>query len=104
MGLRDWLSSLQAHPGAAADPDVPCKWLPVIAQDHCTGCGACLNACDSCCLEMVWDFATLARPQDCGSEGHCAEACPVDVITMEWVPITAAPEVGVWRESTAASS
>ncbi|MBI3461858.1 MAG: hypothetical protein HY000_02195 [Planctomycetes bacterium] len=103
MRLRDWLSSSQARSSVPAEPGAPCKWLPVISRDHCTGCALCLNACNSGCIEMVWDFATLTHPQDCGSEGHCAAACPEDVIRMEWVPATGDRQVGVWRETAAAN-
>jgi formate hydrogenlyase subunit 6/NADH:ubiquinone oxidoreductase subunit I len=104
MGLRDWLPSFRTQSSAPAEPDAPCKWLPVISHDDCTGCALCFNACNSGCIDMVWDFATLTQPQDCGGEGHCAEACPADVIRMDWVPATGNRQVGVWRESAAAGN
>jgi formate hydrogenlyase subunit 6/NADH:ubiquinone oxidoreductase subunit I len=102
MWLRDWLLAPQERSGVLAEPEVPRKWLPVISRDHCVGCALCLNACDSGCIEMVWDFATLTRPQDCGSEGHCASACPEDVIKMDWVPTDGDQQVGLWREPAVA--
>lgn len=75
------------------------KWVPVINQDACTGCGCCVQACDHGCLELVWSFATLQQPQACGSEGNCMAACPEDVIRMDWVRMTADQGVGRWREA-----
>ena len=79
----------------------PYKWLPVISTDYCTGCALCLEVCEHKCLEMVWSFATLKRPVDCGSEGNCMDACPEDVIRMEWVSMEGDLDVGRWRESPA---
>jgi ferredoxin len=39
----------------------------------------------------VWDFATLVRPQDCGGDGRCAEACPENLIRMDWIPVSRTP-------------
>ena len=73
------------------------KWLPVINRDCCTGCRSCVDACEHGCLEMdVWEFATLRRPEDCGSEGYCTQACPEDVIRMDWVQTNANRDVGQW--------
>lgn len=63
------------------------RWLPVIDRDFCTGCGACTQACDRRCLELVWDFATLVRPLDCDGDGKCVKACPENLIRMDWVGI-----------------
>lgn len=73
------------------------KWLPVVTQDACTGCGKCVEVCDHECLELVWSFATLRRPLDCGSEGTCMNACPEDAIRMEWVLTLGRSEMGRWE-------
>lgn len=73
------------------------KFVPVIDQDTCTGCATCVEACDHGCLHMVWAFAALARPHDCGSEGTCAAACPEDAIHMEWVGMGECGARGQWR-------
>jgi NAD-dependent dihydropyrimidine dehydrogenase PreA subunit len=63
------------------------KWLPVIDTDRCIGCERCIAACEHGCLEMIWSFSTLTRPQTCRGEGHCVEACPEQIIQMEWVTL-----------------
>jgi Pyruvate/2-oxoacid:ferredoxin oxidoreductase delta subunit len=71
------------------------KWLPVI-NDYCHGCGLCVEACEHDCLGMVWDFAKLEVPADCGSEGICMEVCPQGAIRMEWVDATGDQTIGKW--------
>ena len=38
------------------------KWVPVVDEEHCTGCGLCVEACGPCCLEIVDDIAIPVRP------------------------------------------
>jgi len=78
---------------------MPCKWLPVVDEDLCTGCGACVEACGPACLEIVGGVAVLVRPQACGSEEHCIAPCPERCIRMAWVPAQGDRSVGEWRES-----
>ncbi len=106
MQIFDWIPSgagklFRPHPRETTEGHIPgsYKWLPVISQDKCTGCAKCVKACDHKCLEMVWDFATLQRAADCGSEGNCMAACPEDVIRMDWVLMTGDSGVGRWRNS-----
>lgn len=75
------------------------KWIPVVEQDRCTGCGLCVDACDNGCLGMVWSYATLLGPDDCGSEGSCIPVCPDDAIHMEWVVLVGNPKTGQWRSA-----
>jgi|GEM_PF-888943 Na+-translocating ferredoxin:NAD+ oxidoreductase RNF subunit RnfB len=73
------------------------KWLPVISEDLCTGCGLCVAACGPACLEVSNRIAVLERPADCGSEEHCIAACPEDAIQMDWLPSEGDRNFGVWR-------
>lgn len=69
----------------ARQPDK--KYLPVIDTDRCIGCERCIAACEHGCLEMIWSFSTLTQPQNCHGEGHCVEACPEQIIRMDWVSL-----------------
>lgn len=77
------------------------KWLPVIAEDRCTGCGLCVEACGPACLEIVDQLAVLVRPDQCGSEEHCIAPCRDDAIRMDWVPTDGNRAVGRWYTSPA---
>ena len=74
------------------------KWLPVVS-DYCTGCAKCVDACPHGCLDLVWEFATLPRPEDCVSEGVCVTVCRENAIRMEWVKANTSQEVGCWCEA-----
>lgn len=73
------------------------KWLPVVNEDSCSGCSKCVEACDHQCLELVWSYAKLQRPVDCGSEGTCMDACPEDAIRMEWIASAGNHNMGEWQ-------
>jgi NAD-dependent dihydropyrimidine dehydrogenase PreA subunit len=90
MGIMAWLRRrLAAAPQPAAGAPLgsaSMRRLPVIEQDLCSGCGLCVQACEQHCLELIWDFATLTRPEACGGAGRCVEACPEQLIRIEWAP------------------
>ena len=73
------------------------KWLPVIVEELCTGCGLCVAACGPACLETQNQVVVVERPNDCGSEEHCVSACPEDAIHMVWLPAEGDPSIGLWR-------
>ena len=74
------------------------KWLPVIDTDVCSGCGECQRACPTKSIDLVWDFATLGRPEECTSCNLCMKACAFDVIQMDWVSTRGEQKVGRWCE------
>ena len=78
------------------------KWVPVIAEERCTGCGLCVEACGPACLEIVDQVAVLARPDQCGSEEHCIAPCRDDAIRMDWVLMKGDPAVGRWSQNSGA--
>lgn len=75
------------------------KWLPVIDEDLCTGCAACVEACGPKSLEIQNGVAVLARPDTCGSEEHCITPCLSIAIQMAWVPATGNPARGKWQSA-----
>ena len=75
---------------------MPYKWLPVVSEEACTGCGLCVAACGPACLETRNLVAVLERPQACGSEEHCVRACPKDAIRMAWLPSEGDTMIGLW--------
>ena len=58
------------------------KVLPVVDREACTGCVACVDACDRGCLQMEEGIAVLIDAEACMSAEHCVGACPVSAIRM----------------------
>lgn len=77
------------------------KWIPVIDEDVCNGCGLCVEACGPQCLQIVKGIAVLSSLNACGSEEHCIAACPDDAIHMQWVPARGDLAVGKWSSNLA---
>jgi MinD superfamily P-loop ATPase len=73
------------------------KWLPVIDEELCTGCGLCVKACRPDCLGIVDGVAMLLSAESCGSEEHCVAACAEDAIHMQWIPMRGDGSVGRWQ-------
>jgi Na+-translocating ferredoxin:NAD+ oxidoreductase RNF subunit RnfB len=78
---------------------LPNKWLPIILEEQCTGCGLCVEACGPRSLAMAEGIAVLAFPDTCGSEEHCISACPEDAIQMAWLPFSGDRAVGRWSNA-----
>lgn len=75
------------------------KWMPIIIEERCTGCGLCVEACGPKSLAMVDGIAVLAFPDTCGSEEHCISACPDDAIQMTWVFFSGDKAIGRWSDA-----
>ncbi len=73
------------------------KWLPVIDDELCTGCGRCVEACGPKSLQIVNLTAMLVRPGACGSEEHCIDPCPEGAIRMDWRELGGDKDRGKWR-------
>lgn len=50
--------------------------LPIIHQDLCIGCSACVNACDQNVLEIAAGKSTVVNLGACNGASVCAEVCP----------------------------
>ena len=59
------------------------KTLPAVDGETCTGCVACVDACDHGCLQMVDGIAKLVAAEECVGDQHCVAACPLSAIRME---------------------
>ena len=57
--------------------------LPLLDDSRCTGCGDCVPACPTDCLEMAGALPWLPRPQDCIHCTLCVLICPVEAIRMD---------------------
>lgn len=74
------------------------KWMPMIVEERCTGCGLCVEACGPRSLAMADGIAVLAFADTCGSEEHCISACADDAIQMAWLPFSGDQGVGRWND------
>lgn len=61
----------------------PSDKRPVINEDDCTGCGLCVDTCETESLDLVDDVAAFVNPGSCTGCGDCADECPVEAITMQ---------------------
>jgi MinD superfamily P-loop ATPase len=80
------------------------KWMPVIDEGKCSGCGLCVSACGPACLGMDGALAVLTLPEACGSEEHCIGVCADDAIQMAWLPWTGDPSRGKWQAGPASDA
>ncbi len=75
----------------------PCKFIPAekrpkptVDTSLCTGCGMCVEACPTYCLEIsrpkeqgdIKTYAVMVRPDDCISCGHCVDNCPIMAVKI----------------------
>lgn len=54
---------------------------PVINNEECTACGACVDACPNECLEIEESSVALVNEDNCIGCENCIEECPMGVIT-----------------------
>jgi Na+-translocating ferredoxin:NAD+ oxidoreductase RNF subunit RnfB len=80
------------------------KLLPVLEPDNCTGCVACVDACNPSCLEMQDGLPVLMNAAACTGSEHCVAACPTQALRMEWTACDGDPAVGRWQEGATASA
>ncbi|MDR2714786.1 MAG: 4Fe-4S binding protein [Coriobacteriales bacterium] len=51
-----------------------------IINDECTGCGLCVDVCESNVLDIVGDTAVVVNEDACTACGDCMEECPMGAI------------------------
>lgn len=56
---------------------------PVVAEKHCTRCGACLPGCAHGAIEIGAD-AAIIDAQLCAGCGRCISLCPTRAIQIQW--------------------
>ena len=78
------------------------KWVPVVEAGNCSGCGVCIEACESQCLEVQDCLAVLSAPGNCTSDEACVPVCPTEAIQMQWVEMEADGVIGKWSEAAMA--
>jgi len=54
-----------------------------IAEEKCTGCGLCVDACHEGALQLVNGKARLISESYCDGLGNCLPECPAGAITIE---------------------
>ena len=64
--------------GHVADVSIP---KPIINEDNCIKCGACVRACRESALFQVPGNVPTLLPEQCIGCGACSLACPVNAIT-----------------------
>jgi NAD-dependent dihydropyrimidine dehydrogenase PreA subunit len=57
--------------------------IPAITIDDCTGCYACVDACELQCLAIEGGVAVVSAPERCDQHEHCIESCPTNAMRME---------------------
>ena len=56
---------------------------PVVAQNHCTGCGICPNSCAHDAIVITGGTASI-DPHKCAGCSRCITVCPVKAINIQW--------------------
>lgn len=54
---------------------------PIINDEECTACGACVDACPNGVLELEETSVTIINEDDCIGCENCIEECSMGVIT-----------------------
>jgi ferredoxin len=61
----------------------PLRWIYVVDNARCNGCGNCLYSCPRGAISMVAGNAYI-DPELCNGCGACVNHCPRDAIYKEW--------------------
>ncbi|MHB0878211.1 MAG: ATP-binding protein [Anaerolineae bacterium] len=62
-----------------------------ICASHCTGCGACVDACSFAAISMAANGIAQLDRERCRACGACVAACPTGAITTHESALTVVP-------------
>jgi len=71
-----WQLKLSREVKGSADAKKPSHLVPIIDQDVCIGCSACVNACATSVLQIVAGKSAVTNLTACTGAAACAEVCP----------------------------
>jgi putative YpdA family bacillithiol system oxidoreductase len=71
-----WELKLSREVSASAPKSAASHRVPIIAQDLCIGCSACVNACETNVLQIVAGKSSVANLAACTGAAVCADVCP----------------------------
>jgi thioredoxin reductase/NAD-dependent dihydropyrimidine dehydrogenase PreA subunit len=71
-----WQLKLSREVKGSAEAKKPSHLVPIIDQDVCIGCSACVNACATSVLQIVAGKSAVTNLGACTGAAACAEVCP----------------------------
>lgn len=75
-----------------------------VYEDHCIGCGICVDACPMKILKMENDLCVMADISRCLECGTCIRECPQDAIVIPGVKLSEQKEQKAKKESAASTT
>lgn len=64
------------------------KEFPIIEEELCIGCGACVAVCINDVIELDHnEKAKIVNPDVCSGTEDCAKICPTEAITLPWIAL-----------------
>lgn len=71
-----WQLKLSREVKASAEATKASHPVPIIDQDLCIGCSACVNACETSVLQIVAGKSAVTNLAACTGANACVEVCP----------------------------
>ena len=71
-----WQLKLSREVQASSSEKTASHPVPIIDQDVCIGCSACVNACETSVLQIVAGKSAVTNLAACTGAAACAEVCP----------------------------
>jgi thioredoxin reductase/NAD-dependent dihydropyrimidine dehydrogenase PreA subunit len=92
-----WQLKLSREVKASAEATKASHPVPIIDQDLCIGCSACVNACETSVLQIVAGKSAVTNLAACTGAAACAEVCPTGACQLTVGGVGAARRVEVPR-------